>query len=119
MFEYTPQIRLIPFPGFPSPFWFRHMKLVKEIIKKYGMKELEPEEKKAFFPFPNSGTAGGDRGPHFHLGDKIYIAQPEQWKLFTSSVFEQLQKGLQSARTVSPNMVEIQNADEVVSALQR
>ncbi|MFH2054568.1 MAG: hypothetical protein ABIJ61_01305 [bacterium] len=119
----------IPFPGYPAPFWFRYMRDIGGLIKKF---KLEPVDK-GLFPdrtavdaelgrmminaevprsfLPWHDERGGNRGPHFHFGGEVYLVKQDQWQAFTKVVIADFQEKMQAMNSVAlESLIEMDNA---------
>jgi hypothetical protein len=116
----------IPFPGYPAPFWFRNIGLLEDIIKelnlraipeKYmpkGVPEMNMKAVSSSFAF-DPGTHGGNRGPHLHLGENIYILNEEQWKVFSNRIGAEFHSKLERANTIP--VQDVMALDDVISGI--
>ena len=102
----------IPFPGYPAPFWIRNVCMIDEFIK--GAKSYEVPE--AYLPKATAdlqargattrpvifdpGIWGGNRGPHLHLGEKIFLLDEKQWKAFSDKLTAVFRSKLEHANVI-------------------
>jgi len=126
--EHDLPFKPIPFPGYPVPFWFRYIKSIEKIINEFKLQPIPPKylpkvyleksAKAAAMTVPiifDPGIRGGNRGPHLHLGDNIYILEDKQWKVFSEDVVSQLQSKLKKANTIA--VQDVMALDNTISGL--
>ena len=112
-------IKPFPFPGYPAPFWFRNINLIEKIIKELNP-QMIPEK---YVPKGSAemnikfdpGIRGGNRGPHLHLGENMYILTDEQWKAFSDTIAAEFHSKLERANTIP--VQDVMALDDVIAGI--
>jgi hypothetical protein len=122
-FENYP-FKRIPFPGYPVPFWIRHAGLIEQLVKELkltpvpekhmfrGLADVKPTADAPKIIF-DPGQWGGNRGPHLHLGNILYLLNEEQWKVFSKRITTEFKSKLELAHTIP--VQEMMTIDESLS----
>lgn len=99
-------------------FWLSQIDLVSRIVDHYDLKPMSEElipagayaspvqmmqETRAMeiAKIPIRWPCGGIKGPHLHLGSKLFMLDQRQWQEFSTSVIKDCQQKLASADSIS------------------